>query len=152
MGVSHTHGVWAAALERCDLCMLSVVYLVPGIWYIMPEQCAHSLRGASGRKHRTFTDAYVQNKASRAEIKDFVLSTPAGKIPLSACHALQSVRVAPRPRPMGPAGLRMPEYSVFRRKVLVRREKLAKVRRFDKHTYTNVVTKLRHSSITGDHS
>ena len=28
MGVSHTHGMWAAALERWDLCMVSVMYLV----------------------------------------------------------------------------------------------------------------------------
>ena len=26
MGVSHTHGVWAAALERRDMCIFSVVY------------------------------------------------------------------------------------------------------------------------------
>ena len=56
--------------------------------------------------------------------------------PLSACHALQSVRIVPRPRPMCPAGLHVPEILVFCRKVLVRREKLATVRKFDKHTYT----------------
>ena len=53
------------------------------------------------------------NKASRIETREIVLSTPAGKKTLSACHALQSARIAPRPRPMCPAGLPVSEYLVF---------------------------------------
>ena len=45
---------------------------------------------------------------------------------LSACHALQSVRIAPGPRPMYPPGLHAPEYLVFHGKVLVRREQNGK--------------------------
>ena len=44
---------------------------------------------------------------------------------------------------MCPAGLHVSEYSVFRRKVLVRREKLAKVRKFDKHTSTYIQSHTR---------
>ena len=58
---------------------------------------------------RQFTDTYVQNKASRIETREIVLSTPAGIKPLGARHALQSPRIAPRPRPMCPAGLHMSE-------------------------------------------
>ena len=63
---------------------------------------------------------------------------PPGKKLLSARHALQSARIAPKPRPRSPAGLPVSEYLVFCRKVLVRREKLPKVRKIDKHTYTYI--------------
>ena len=61
---------------------------------------------------------------------------PPGKKTLSARHALQSARIAPRPGAMCPPGLPVSEYLMFCRKVLARREKLIKVRKFDKHTYT----------------
>ena len=61
---------------------------------------------------------------------------PSEKKRLSARHALQSARIAPRPGPMCPAGLPVSEYLVFGRRVLVRREKLVTVRKFDRHTYT----------------
>ena len=77
-----------------------------------------------------------KKKASRIEIREIVLSTPAGKKASSACHALQSARIAPRPRSMCTAGLHVSDYLLFCRKALVRRERLAKVRKFDKHTYT----------------
>ena len=60
---------------------------------------------------------------------------------MSARHALQSAWIAPRPKPMCPAGLHVCDYLLFCRKVLVRREKLAKVRKFDKHTYTYIPSK-----------
>ena len=41
------------------------------------------------------------------------------------------------PTPMSPAGLPVSGYLAFGRKVLVRREKLGKVRKFHKHTYTD---------------
>ena len=91
---------------------------------------------AGGRKQTACTDTYVQNKASRTETREIVLSTPAGKKTLGACHALQSARIAPRPTPMCPAGLPVSVYLLFCLKVLVQREKLAKVRKFDKYTYT----------------
>ena len=69
-GLSHTHGVWAAALERWDLRKLSVVCLV----YIR-ELCAHMPTGEN-RQH--VTDTHVQNNASRTETREVVVSTPAG--------------------------------------------------------------------------
>ena len=60
---------------------------------------------------------------------------PPEKKKLTARHALQSARIAPRPRPMCLAGFLVSEYLMFRRKVLLQREKLAKVRKFDEHTY-----------------
>ena len=58
---------------------------------------------------------------------------------VSACHALQSTRIAPRPRPMCPAGLHVSEYVQFCRKsARTKREKLAKVRKFNKHTYIQI--------------
>ena len=59
-------------------------------------------------------------------------------------HALQSARIAPRPRPMCPAGVHVSEYFLrFCRKALVRREKLSKVRKFYKHTYSYMERKHR---------
>ena len=68
--------------------------------------------------------------------REIVFSIPAGKKTVSARHALQSAQIAPRPRPMSPAGLPVPEYLAFSRKVLVRREKKwTQVRKNDKQTY-----------------
>ena len=55
---------------------------------------------------------------------------------MSARHALQSARIAPRTPQTCSTGLSVSKYMAFCRKVLVRREKLAKVRKIDKHTYT----------------
>ena len=81
------------------------------------------------------TGTYVRNKASRIETKEIVLSSPAEKKTLSACHALQSAWIAPRPGPMCPAGLRVPENLMWAEKRFARREKLSKLRKFDQHTY-----------------
>ena len=40
-----------------------------------------------GRKQTTFTDTYVQNKASRTETREIVLSTPAGNLFLSVTRS-----------------------------------------------------------------
>ena len=50
--------------------------------------------------------------------QDIVFPTPARTKPVSACHAQQSTRIAPRPGPKCPAGLHVPEHFVFCRKVL----------------------------------
>ena len=105
MGLSHTHGVWVAVLERWDLCMLSVVYLV-----YLYELCAHSSREPRGEDRQHVTDTYVRNKAPRIETKEIVSSTPAGKKTLSARHVLQKARIAPRSGPMCPSGIPVSEY------------------------------------------
>ena len=62
MGVSHTHSVRAAALYRCALCILSVVYLVY-VW------CAHeSLGGKTGNLVPVLT-SLVQNQTSRSDTR-----------------------------------------------------------------------------------
>ena len=79
------------------------------------------------------TGTYVQSHASRTETREIVLSTLSGKKKnVSARHALQSARMAPRPIPMCPAGLHVSEYLLFCRKGLVPRGKLAKARKLDK--------------------
>ena len=112
--VAQARGVWAAALERWDLRMLSVVYLV----YVLSPVLTARESPRSEENRQSSTDAYVQNKAYRTETREIVLFTPAGKTTLSACHALQSAQIAPRPRPMCPGGLPVSEYSVFCREVL----------------------------------
>ena len=71
---------------------------------------------------------------------------PPGRKKLSACHALQSARIAPRARPMSPAGLPVLGYFAFCRKTLVRREKLEKVRKIRKHTHTDDHMSADHTS------
>ena len=85
------------------------------------------------KKWRHFRGTYVQNNASRTEtIGKSSYPPPIGK-----------TDGAERPRPMCPAGLHVSERLLFCRKVLVRREKLAKVRNFDKHnTYTYIYRSL----------
>ena len=130
MGVSHTHGVWAAALGS-----VHVVCYVPGICL----SCVFTAHESLGEK----TDNIYQYVCTRYKIRPLVpkpgkssCPLPPGKKTLSARHELQSARMAPRPRPMCSAGLHVSVYLLFCRKVLVRREKLAKVRKIDKPTYT----------------
>ena len=75
---------------------------------------------------RHFSVTYVRNKASRIETREIVLSPPAGKRTLSACHALQSARIAPRPGPTCPPGLHFPEHWMFCRRVLCTKRKVGK--------------------------
>ena len=107
--------------------MLSSVCLV--YVRITTVVCSQHMRG---KKQHYQTGMYVQSKASRTETREIVLSTPAGKKTLSARRAVRSAWIAPRPRPMCPVGFNVSEYSRFCRKVLVRTEKLAKVRKIDK--------------------
>ena len=70
--------------------------------------------------------------------REIVLSTPAEKKSLSACHALRSARIAPRPRPQRPDGLPVSTFLAFCQKVLARVDMFENKRKSDKHncTYT----------------
>ena len=82
MRVLHTHGVWAAALYRCALCMWSAVgchlVYVWAVCLLEPRQ--------KNRQH--FTGTYVQNKPARTETRQIAWTTPTeSKITLKAGHA-----------------------------------------------------------------
>ena len=98
--------------QRCNvvlqLCMLSVAYLV----YVWAACLWEPIIGRKKNNIVNGTGTYVRNKASRTETREIVLSTPAEKKSLRACHALQSARVAPAPRPVYP--VRVPVSTPFR--------------------------------------
>ena len=86
---------------------MHVVHHVPGTH--MSELCAHGSREPrGGNRQHLFTDTNVQNNR---------LIYSRGGETCSPPHALQSAQIAPRPRPMCPAGFPVCERLVCCREV-----------------------------------
>ena len=136
MGRPHT----ACGRQRCKDGIRACCLLCT--WY-MSGRCAHSsfiMRAYEREENRQYN---IIPARTYKIIKPLVLkpgkssyyTLPPEKKTSSARQALQSARIAPGPRSTYPAGLPVSEYLVVCRKVLVRRETLAKVPKIDKHTY-----------------
>ena len=84
-------------------------------------------------KQKKIVRTYENKSDLMQKPREMLLSTPAGKKTLSACHALQSARIAPRPRPQSPDGLPVSTFLAFCLEVLVRRYVFENRRKNDKH-------------------
>ena len=89
-------------------------------------------------KTRRIVRTYENKIRSHAEIPGNPLIHSRRKKTLSACHALQSALIAPRPRPQCPDGLPVWNSLVICRKVLERRDMFENRRKNDNYNYTYV--------------
>ena len=132
MGVTPTRRVGGSVVTMGSV---HVLCCVPGIYPPDYVLTAHENLGKKTGNVYPIRTYQVQNNASRTETREIVLSTPpAGKKKLRAPATRSRVHGWRRDldRPMCPAGLHVSECLPFCRKVLVvRREKLAKVRKID---------------------
>ena len=123
-------------MQSCHIVLSAHVMLPICVWALL---CAHDQPVKAGQTtgHYGIIYWHVRTKHGLMQkAREIGLSTPAGKKTSSARHASHRARIEPKPRPMCPAGLAVSGYLAFCRKVLVRREKLRKVRKFHKHNYT----------------
>ena len=97
-----------------DLCMVLLCYLLSGVWAVLLST-----------KKKIAVRAYENNFRPHAETRENALIRSCrGKKTWSACHALQSARIAPRPRPTYPDGLPVSTSVACCLKVLIRRDML----------------------------